>query len=567
MKSTKRLIFLFICIFCLLQILSIANNGIFPIDQIQLISRNTFYSFFNNQVGRTRKSNEYLIKNPSWFYNDDSTGQYSTYLIRNGNKTWIESMVYIVHERFDIREYMCRIKVLSTNEIIDMRPNDMFSAYYAPIKKVIVHINDDRLINSQLAIAILRINKETNNFTQTFVNYQMPDLIDVIEPRRKTVGQCIPFVRKFKDVHKVYFQMQRDFGIAEIIVHDASPDQALTKYMEDAKDKLPFVTLRPYELNASLICQNSVRGLTSHDNATFIASYKEKCLKYFGQQVCRPTLEHEELSLQDCYSKHRYTYEFVAVYDLDEFVFPRTVRPIQQYNETMTTANSCRTQYECQKTPFSLGLYDYVKSILNKTKYAHDYTKFSSISFRHAITVVPSTVGNRIMDSLRALVADLDTNKSISFPFVHDVDETVSFRIGPDDLGYVNYLIQLDGQIQCLFSDMENSTSIPDELKRYMYHVFPVEWRWGKCIHYTKNVQSLFAHYGVYNLGETLDSLVAEGELLPHFRDNIQIFYSPRPNNNKLITSIRDLDIDSEYFLYMIKTFTNTCQIGTKMTS
>jgi hypothetical protein len=556
-KPNQKTIFIVLCVIGLLQILYMISK-----EDIFSLLKNEYFAT-NNLSTHDKIERVYYMTSPMWFYNEKDMAQYSAYIIKNGNKSWLESMVYVFHEGiFKVEDYTCRIKLIDTGEIIEKTPKEMFSAYYYPIKKVVVSLSDDeRLRTNAIAIAILRVNNQTRNDPKRFVNYQLPEIVTVEDPRRKEMGRCIAYVRMFKDMHKLYLKMQRKFGIAKIILHDATPTQNMTEFIKNNTEYGEFVRVQSYDLNPERICRMSAKPLFNgvHTNETYLVSFLQNCLNYMTKQVCRMTLEHEELSLQDCWSQLGYIYEFVAVYDLDEFVFPRSVKPWQQYNQIMSSPDNCDAKRKCKENPFPLSLYDYVVGILNTTIHANSYSRLSSIEFRHAITVLPNTLGNLMIKKFKDLVLQLETNKSIALPLVYDIDDTISLRIQQNDTDHLKYLIKLDDEIQCIFAKLNSSSIIPVELKRYMYHVFPEDWRWGKCIHYSKNVQSLFAHYGIYNKGETVLSNVTNGELLPHFRDDVTPFYKPHPRDNRLITSIQALSIDHEYLTFMTKTYTNMC--------
>jgi hypothetical protein len=84
----------------------------------------------------------------------------------------------------------------------------------------------------------------------------------------------------------------------------------------------------------------------------------------------------------------------------------------------------------------------------------------------------------------------------------------------------------------------------------------PESVRFGKGIHYTKNVDVIYTHWARHFRGKFMNADARNGEFHVHYRNDMSDYYKA---DRKLVTSIRDLSIDVEYLVHMIKTYTNTC--------
>ena len=80
----------------------------------------------------------------------------------------------------------------------------------------------------------------------------------------------------------------------------------------------------------------------------------------------------------------------------------------------------------------------------------------------------------------------------------------------------------------------------------------------GKCIHYYKNVKSLFVHYAAEAASDTwsFSPSIYDFHFLSHFRADISEIFS---RNHK--GTIRKLNIDFEYIFFLLQKFTNFCEI------
>jgi hypothetical protein len=535
-KITNKLVFVALCIFYIF--LTLAG----------VVKNDWFYSQTTASAHSTIQSNDFY-ENNFWLYNED-IGQYSAYVVKNSSHTWIEAIISVKKTNASLKEFLCLVQIQGTSEIVEIKPTALQGRSYDRIPRRLVaalHIQD--LDNRKLAVAIVR----TNN-SQDYVNFQKADLITINEPRKKAIAQCIKQVYSFGETQIRYLELQKKFGIGELFLHDATPNQTLTEFIKNNKEYANFMRIRQYITDKTIICDKSSVGLFGRKtlNETYINAFYKKCLSYMSERV-----NPEEICLNDCYVNLGYKYEFIAVLDLDEIVFPRSHTPYQQFSRINA---SCDAHNVCQTKPFDSSVYDYVRNIIRNrsdVNYTNSSSNLASINFPHVIMLTKDIV-HKIMSSLKALSVTLASNASVSFPIVHDVNDTCSFKIKKSDVEYLNYLVELDEQVQCFISRIENSTSIPDEYKRYMYHVLPWRQRFGKSIHYTKNVGTLFAHWAYETRGITFTSNIARGQFHLHFRSRIKNWYSKKPED-RIVTSIRDLNIDAEYLAYTIKTYTRAC--------
>jgi hypothetical protein len=195
----------------------------------------------------------------------------------------------------NVTDFVCFIKMLTSEEIIAVKPTEVL------FTKAIVPIDLDKFGLDKLGIAIVSTIEHVDS---KLLNYQLPNVIQIAEPRIKKVAQCFHHIYKFDDKVQIFLRAQKTFGIAQIIIHDATTDTLLADFVKSDAD---FVNLRQFDINPSSICKMHPYGRHHQD-----------CLTLFETEMKRNRYLVEWISLNDCYISLGYIYEFVAVYDTDE---------------------------------------------------------------------------------------------------------------------------------------------------------------------------------------------------------------------------------------------------------
>ena len=262
------------------------------------------------------------------------------------------------------------------------------------------------------------------------------------------------------------------------------------------------------------------------------------------------------MSVNDCFTRYGYIYEFVTLYDLDELIVPRS---FNQTNEIF----KCNDNKEklCQQNPFNTPMYDYLK-LLIKNDFQHDITRLRSIEFEHAIFFIPNEIEYNLMKQLED-VSKLIEMKGINlkFPIRLRIESKFLFFFQTNYVFIVNendseYVIKMNRAYQMIKCLNKNIKKVHKGFLRYLYLLTPSYQRFPKSIHYTRNVNALFTHHA---LNYTKDSIILtataqNGHINSHFRGDLSGFYK-----HNLEVSIKNLVIDYEYFAYLLKYFSNYC--------
>ena len=94
-------------------------------------------------------------------------------------------------------------------------------------------------------------------------------------------------------------------------------------------------------------------------------------------------------------------------------------------------------------------------------------------------------------------------------------------------------------------------------MMRYLYFLTEADHRLGKSVHFSKNVNTIFLHDVEEAVDGTWQLIVPRnsGHYVSHYRQ-VNNFYETNLNS-----SIKNLNIDFEYFYYWVYTFTDLCNL------
>ena len=352
--------------------------------------------------------------------------------------------------------------------------------------------------------------------------------------------------------------MNFKFGISEIMFYDATSTQIIENLKNEKYKNDMRLTIKPYKISFDDICSNSTSSsfskirdlLKSNCEIFFNAEFKD----YIGGRQ-----KHEQITSNDCVTNLKRSHEFIAYYDLDEFIFPRS------QNITFERLVKCDDKKKlCSVNPFEMRkvdnkasfLYNYLDSLIENNRENRDRNMLSTISFNHVAYLISDNQIDKLFKDLRNITKS--NYSSNDFPVIVYVgDDSIKlhkFIIEEQDLSHVKYLYDSYSFFsKCLIKSI--NITLNNLYRRYVYLITEHDQRWPKCVYYHKNIHSVFVHYPVdVNPGSwRFSPSTKEGHFLSHFRNEISYF------NINYNMSITRLNIDFEYLLFMTKT-TNYCK-------
>ena len=545
---------------------------------------------------------QFFAKNKEFIINNN-LAQYSSYLIIDQNEVTnekiyrVESLVHfktINSEKYkEMKNFICILRSINGEILSELEPSESPKFYWNENRKLIYNLDlkflkDSKLTLNTIVIAIIwkpDFNKSLELISVSdehsltvilpykFIKYQIPEIINTQIPRLPSVCFCIHYTYAIPSSLLNYIDYNLALGVQEIVFYDAIKNKGLTRYLKNIYADDSRITIMPFEIDFDDICDEKVlfkqypnipetekQILTKSCEKFFEKEFQDK-LNFRGQ--------HEQLTVNDCFTLMSQKHEFIGYFDLDEIVYPRNMNLTTDFFQK--TDNFCGKRSEiCNSTPFKRkkgNFYDYLHYLIKINGNGRDIKRLSSINFLHATSVIPNSNQKNLMTNLGD-VLDLISNsskpKKSLFPLMIslsenpiNIDKIHYFVIKEEDVNHAKYLYKTyESFTKCFYeSHLKNIDKIDKDFIRYLYFLTEPNERMGKAIHYYKNVKSLFVHYASDTVEKSwhFSPSYADGNFMQHYR------FAPKQRYGNITGSILKLNIDLEYGFFLLKNFTNFC--------
>jgi hypothetical protein len=378
------------------------------------------------------------------------------------------------------------------------------------------------------------------------------------------------------------------FGFRKIMFYDGTNGGELTKKIRNHFGENNKLVIRPYNMTFDSLCSPSVlfnqfeRRFNLNDKIR--KYFSDSCQNLFKKNFKNPFASrsfHEQVTVNDCFTVLKEKYEFIANFDLDEFIFPRNYKNYEDFYEKNATYSCDRLDKICQLKVFSNAFkpeisngtnknyfYNYLMEIIQKEKKAKQkISEMGSIYFSDSPFLIPDSQEKNLIENLGSI---LKVEKELlSFPYKFNLGfhkltiektpriVTHTFRIEKEDYSYVEYLYNnYKTFISCIYNRyLIKSSKINSNLARYLYYTVKPEEGPSKVIYYYKHVNTIFIHRPIDFSESAWNVRVPyQSAHISHFRYNLTRLF--RWNSTG---SIRKLKIDFEYVFFLLQNYTNAC--------
>jgi hypothetical protein len=380
------------------------------------------------------------------------------------------------------------------------------------------------------------------------------------------------------------------FGVREIMIYDGTDNDTIKKQLHNYYGNDDRIQVRPYKIDFESLCGESVLFKQfNYQNILLSDNFKitiRKLCKDFHENDFKDKYDtrgsHEKITVNDCFGLLSKKHEFIGYIDVDEYVLPRSFSTLEFYNDTkklnnqqcsnvtsICESNPLRNNFNSNNISDGNYLYNYLNFLISFSK-NRDRNKLVHIHFPHAAAIEPDCAQTNLMSELEYIIKKIDStkNKTTLFPlnlFLRELSNNQghNFIIEKDDIDYVKYLHNsYKNSIKCFQEDyLKNIKNISSSLIRSTYYLTEGMERMGKKIHYYKNVKTLWVHWAwdvkkVPGTWSCCDNNPIEGGFVLHFRDNIRRIWT-----SNYTGTIRKLNFDFEYVYFLLKSFTNFCNM------
>ena len=346
----------------------------------------------------TGRNHEYLINN--------NLAQYSSYITIHENSFGvifyeIEVLVFfrkrmlITETKLD--DFLCVVKILDSNyQLIEIDALDSPKFYMNSNKKLIFKLKPHDMSLNKIVVAAILKKDYSKNMTEkmfeeylklqdvfeelnvvmpySFIKYQRPTIINSIEPRLPTVGFCVHFTYAIPEHISRWMKQHLSFGVKEIMIYDAIKGDNLTKFLNRRFKNENRITIIPYRIEIHDLCNpeilfNQLNSISNRSRSFLSFS----CFKFFSTAFERKILHrfhHEQITSNDCFSILSKKYEFIGYYDLDEYIYPITLKYSDLFiNKTLLSCDANTRKHVCSMNPLT----NYFNANMSNVNHLYNY--------------------------------------------------------------------------------------------------------------------------------------------------------------------------------------------------
>ncbi len=555
----------------------------------------------------------------NFYVTNNNMALYSSYIIIGENDCRIEAIAEYKYYRYDLnlkRNIKCVLKYLKDSknyEIIELFPIDFanitvhrkytiaikyyfnfklenFKSYLDEPKSfdlerivvAVISINDfDKSVNEEEFLNEININilDERVKLPFSLITYQKPGIIKT-NTLKASVAVCgAQFYGNSSNELFNWIYYQQSFGVAEIMIYDGTINKTVSKFVNENFKTPKQTTKLTTAFDQSLFyeqCEETIfyKQFDGRNNNKLNRLMLNLCKKLFrwshrstakNRKTIGSTTDRQRIIvLNDCFIKLSQKYEFVAIYDFDEFIFPRNFNHLNKPKRVL----SCDNKKEiCNKTPFFFDkntdgknknhLYNYLNYLIKRDKKNRNPSKLAAVEFSRIITLSdPQKNEKEAVDMLESLIKNIKPSTS-KFP-IHFNFSIYEFKILKNDIDHIKYLLKSYKEfVSCFYRDHVKNIKLIDTDKIRSFY-FSYKWgsKYPKTILYSKNVKTFGIHKVIEIVKNSwiLQPSVNDGHFCSHYR------FKTEDIHQKFLEPIRNLNIDFEYLIYILKSYTNYCE-------
>jgi hypothetical protein len=521
--------------------------------------------------------------------------QYSVHIfLKNGDPIQIDSITMMTEQINDNvvqMNYMCIIKSVKTNQESYFKITTIFSFKLSNSKRIKCNINRKIKIDfDDIVVAIINkhdfSDKEENldeiesgkiffQLPQNMINFQKPRLIHIPVVKKPKIAHCLHYTYNYLEIgiDKIlkWLEYQKSVGIDKIILYNSDRHNILenavySKYNES------FIEIRPYFINYDIICDFYRLNTLKEENIVKYQVLKDYCEELFYTRFDDPSYntsnrwKHQKVSCNDCYTSFEHVYEFVSYYDFDEIIYPRKAS-LNAYSSLVSNGEtSCEQSNICQLSSnleTTFDLYNYTKDLIKRTYNSKE--PLGSLYFTNAFYLEENYYVKKLISDLASILSDTGNlfklnnkiqNISIHVKFTRNLGHT--FIIKSEDYDHIKKIHDSYIFMSCVYDKFNSklNNNLDSTHKRFLYFITEKDHQLGKLIHITDNIFAIHTHFSLFKKGNAQKFYVDTNYgLLTHFRSDM--FKKAQERKS----SILNLKIDLEYYLYILSKYSNVCSV------
>ena len=302
----------------------------------------------NNKLNNTPYNwNNLKYFKQHWVINDDIL-QHSVYAITNFSRNFsMEAFVFSMSKKF--QELSCVAWLPNDKRYVTSVPYRIINILDSLYKVFCEFSHFEVNIDSVFYAAIVKKEYLSRNKK---INFQKVMMINKLKQKIKSVAHCVHGFRNTGGIDSTrtknlenWLLIQKNIGINEVRIDVLNANDSLINYL--LHKYKTYLTIVDHRIDFNSFCQ-------SNDNQT-------QC-KYFYETIILNLGYNERVNVNDCYLNFKYKYEMVTNYDVDEIIFPRSIKMNELIKYDFKSLD-CESYHK--KFKISYNIYDYATQLFN----------------------------------------------------------------------------------------------------------------------------------------------------------------------------------------------------------
>ncbi len=380
-----------------------------------------------------KRSNVVVLPSRKWIFNGIIL-QFSAILFQGTTNSYIEAIILSLNNDIEKHPHIkCAVFSNLNNSFLAYETvieKFMMDRYGAKIFRIKCNVAKALAFHENISISILETNATIKNGTIMFA--QLPTVVSEKGlTLRKAIINCVHMLRNvdFESYKRIsnWLVLQQAIGIDKIRFYDINTNKT---YVNQIKSDHPtFVEFVNYQYNIN-------------DSCHWLESYGlQNCAKkYGGYFVDQLENLHERLVMNDCLYHAKYTHEWLINYDIDDFIFPRSITFDGNFSQKVLLnqhdPENCTVKNS--KMPEKYSLYDFVQGL--KARFGPRNAYFQ---FEHYLVVAKPEV---FFESLENEISNSNAKYVNELTYLNYKWEKNRF----DEDNYARSLFDLKNLVKCL---------------------------------------------------------------------------------------------------------------------
>ena len=339
----------------------------------------------------------------------------------------------------------------------------------------------------------------------SFITFQKPKVLRT-EPRLPAVSLCA--ANFYGDLPAEVFNwidLHLQFGVQKLFIYDGNLNLNWREIINENYGNDFRIEVHQDQSLFKDPCDDKIiyeqfSGLNKLHKNSIVKYLKNICYEFFNsshRSIPQKSKDigwspniHQIVVLNDCFTVLSKKYEFVAIYDFDEYIYPRNKNTAINLKDKIEPLNCQKKEKICSSKSLvyqkDQSLYNYLLSVIKNYRGHRSMKRLASIEFKQAETM-PFDFEKSFIQGLGKIIKSVNSNTI--FPLQISANKHHILLIEKTDLDFIEFIYNRYNMfIKCFMDSYWNEIDLIDKNYVRGLYFFPSAGSFPKTVHYYKNV-------------------------------------------------------------------------------